>query len=77
MYITLLRPKGDIMAKRVYHLTIEFDPATEEIEYIVETVDEIEDGGIELTQLGSVDLSKHFDKETIKQILETYEIGES
>ena len=65
------------MSKRVYHLTIEFDPATEEIEYIVETVNEVEDGGLELTQLGSVDLSKYFDKDTIKQILEAYEIGES
>ena len=30
------RLKGDIMSKRVYHLTIEYDKDTEEIEYIVE-----------------------------------------
>jgi len=29
------------MAKRTYHLTIEYDKETEEIEYIAESIDEV------------------------------------
>ena len=43
--------KGDMMSKRVYHLTIEYDADTEEIEYV--------------------------DKETLKEILQNYEVGEA
>ena len=65
------------MAKQVYHLTIEFDPQTEEVEYILETVEEVEDGHVQLVQIGNVDLEKYFDKETLKQILQCYEVGEA
>jgi hypothetical protein len=65
------------MSKRVYHLTIEFDSETEEVEYIVETVEKVDDGIVELTQIGRVDLEDHFDEEDIKLILEAYEIGEA
>ena len=65
------------MSKRIYHLTIEFDPETEEVEYMMETVDEIGNGYVELTQIGTVDLEEYFDKETLKQILQCYEVGES
>ena len=58
------------MSKRVYHLTIEFDSETEEVEYIVETVEKVDDGIVELTQIGRVDLEDHFDEEDIKLILE-------
>ena len=69
--------KGDIMSKRVYHLTIEFDPETEEIEYILETLDELDEDNIKLTQIGSLDLEEYFDKDTLKDILQCYEVGES
>ena len=69
--------KGDIMSKRVYHLTIEYDPDTEEIEYIMETVDEVDEGHVQLVQIGSVDLEKYFDKDTLKEILQCYEVGEA
>ena len=70
--------KGDTMSKRVYHLTIEFDPDTEEIEYIVETVEAVDEDFIGLTQIGSVDLeSLDFDKETLREILRCYEVGEA
>ena len=69
--------KGDIMSKRVYHLTIEFDPETEEIEFILETVDEIDYEHIRLTQIGTIDLEEYFDKETLKEILQCYEVGEA
>ena len=65
------------MSKRIYHLTIEYDHNTEEIEYILETVDHIDDGCVNLTQIGTVDLEKYFDKETLKEILQCYEVGEA
>ena len=65
------------MSKRVYHLTIEFDPETEEIEYILETLDEIDEDNIKFTQIGSLDLEEYFDKDTLKEILQCYEVGES
>ena len=65
------------MSKRVYHLTIEYDPDTEDIEYVMETVEHIDDGYIQLTQIGTADLEEYFDKETLKQILQCYEVGEA
>ena len=65
------------MSKRVYHLTIEYDPDTEDIEYVMETIDHIDDGHIQLTQIGTVDLEEYFDKETLKEILQCYEVGEA
>ena len=69
--------KGDIMSKRVYHLTIEYDPETEDIEYVMETVEHVDDGCVQLTEIGTVDLEKYFDKETLKEILQCYEVGEA
>ena len=65
------------MSKKIYHLTFEFDPETEEVEYMMETVDEVEEGFLQLTQIGTVDLEAYFDKETLKEILQCYEVGEA
>ena len=65
------------MSKRVYHLTIEFDPETDDIEYILETIDEIDDDYVQLVQIGNIDLEKYFDKDTLKEILQNYEVGEA
>ena len=65
------------MSKKIYHLTIEFDPETEEVEYMMETVDEVDEGFVQLTQIGTVDLETYFDKETLKEILLCYEVGEA
>jgi len=65
------------MSKKIYHLTIEFDPETEEVEYMMETVDEVDVGYVQLTQIGTVDLGRYFDKETLKEILMCYEVGEA
>jgi len=65
------------MSKKIYHLTIEFDPETEEVEYMMETVDEVDVGYVQLTQIGTVDLEKYFDKETLREILMCYEVGEA
>ena len=66
-----------MMSKKIYHLTIEFDPETEEVEYMMETVDEVDVGYVQLTQIGTVDLEKYFDKETLREILMCYEVGEA
>ncbi len=65
------------MSKKIYHLTIEFDPETEEVEYMMETVDEVEEGFVKLTQIGTVDLETYFDKKTLREILMCYEVGEA
>ena len=65
------------MSRKIYHLTIEFDPDTEEVEYLIETVDEVDEGFVQLTQIGTVDLETYFDKETLKEILMCYEVGEA
>jgi|TARA_Y100000034_G_C6828995_1_gene374055 Ca2+-binding EF-hand superfamily protein len=65
------------MSRKIYHLTIEFDPDTEEVEYLIETVDEVDEGFVQLTQIGTVDLETYFDKETLKEILLCYEVGEA
>ena len=65
------------MSKRIYHLTIEFDAETEEIEYILETVDEVDEDHVQLTQIGVINLEEYFDKETLKEILSNYEMAEA
>ena len=65
------------MSKRVYHLTIEYDPDTEDIEYVMETVEHVDDGHVQLTQIGTVNLEDYFDKETLREILQCYEVGEA
>ena len=65
------------MSKRIYHLTIEYDNETEEVEYIVETVDQLEEDDIRLIEIGSVDISKYFSKEVLKELALCYEMGEA
>ena len=66
------------MSKRIYHLTIEYDNDTEEVEYLVETVEECEDDDIiRLVEIGSVDISKYFSKEVLKELAQCYEMGEA
>ena len=65
------------MSKRIYHLTIEYDADTDEVEYLVETVEELEDDEIRLIEIGSVDISKYFSKEVLKELALCYEMGEA
>jgi len=65
------------MSKRIYHLTIEYDAETEDVEYLVETVEELEDDEIRLVEIGSVDISKYFSKEVLKELAQCYEMGEA
>ena len=65
------------MSKRIYHLTIEYDAETEEVEYIVETIDQLEDDDIRLIEIGTVDISKYFSKEVLKELAQCYEMGEA
>tara|TARA_Y100000310_G_scaffold143805_1_gene143142 strand:+ start:390 stop:608 length:219 start_codon:yes stop_codon:yes gene_type:complete len=62
--------------KRVYHLTIAYDPETEEVEYLMETINEESDS--EVLLLGTSDFSDYFigDQDTdeeIKMILESFD----
>ena len=65
------------MSKRIYHLTIEYDADTDEVEYLVETVEQLEDDEIRLIEIGSVDISKYFSKEVLKELAQCYEMGEA
>ena len=65
------------MSKRIYHLTIEYDADTEEVEYLVETVEQLEDDEIRLIEIGSVDISKYFSKEVLKELAQCYEMAEA
>ena len=65
------------MSKRIYHLTIEYDNDTDEVEYLVETVEQLEDDEVRLVEIGSVDISKYFSKEVLKELAQCYEMGEA
>ena len=65
------------MSKRIYHLTIEYDADTDEVEYLVETVEQLEDDEVRLIEIGSVDISKYFSKEILKELALCYEMGEA
>ena len=67
------------MSKRIYHLSIEYDSETEEVEYILETLDEVEDpdGSTSIVKIGEIELNKHFDKVTLEELAQCQEIGET
>jgi len=65
------------MSKRIYHLTIEYDADTEEVEYLVETVEQLEDDEVRLIEIGSVDITRYFSKEVLKELAQCYEMGEA
>ena len=62
------------MSMKVYHLTIAYNPKTEEIEYIMESVDE---DTLDIQVIGEVDLADYFDEAVLKLISECYEVGEA
>ena len=59
---------------KIYHLTIAYNEKTEEVEYIMESVDE---DSLEIQVIGEVDLADYFDEAVLKLIGECYEIGEA
>ena len=65
--------------KRIYHLTIAYDPETEEVEYLMESIDESSDSDGVL--LGTADLAEYFRgtqevDEELERILESFCDGE-
>ena len=62
---------------KVYTLIIAYNQDTEEIEYILETIDEVDEDHVQLVQIGAIDLEEYFDKETLKEILLGCEVGEA
>ena len=66
------------MALKTYTLKIEYDPDTEEVEYIQEYVDEDEfECLVEFESSGCVDMSEYWDEETMKLASEIYDVGVS
>ena len=66
------------MALKTYTLTIEYDPDTEEVEYIQEYVDEDEfECLVEFESSGCVDMSEYWDKEALEWANEIYDVGVS
>ena len=64
------------MSMKIYNLTIAFNPDTEEIEYIEETVESDGNNDIEeMFHYVDVDLSEYFDEEDLKIIGGTYNVG--
>ena len=59
---------------KIYHLTIAYDEKTEEIEYIVESLDE---ESMEITCIGEINLADYFDEAVLKMIGDCYEVGEA
>ena len=65
--------------KRIYHLTIAYDPETEEVEYLVESIDESSDSEVML--LDVADFAEYFSsnedsEEDVERILEAFCCGE-
>jgi len=61
---------------KVYKLKIMFDPETEEVEYIEETVDTDDPTGAEdMFHYADVELTDYFDEEQLKMIGGCYNIG--
>ena len=66
-------------AKRIYHLTIAYNPDTEEIEYLMEQIEE--SPGSEVVLLGTADFAEYFKgtddmDEEVAKILESFCDGE-
>ena len=59
---------------KIYHLTIAYNPKTEEIEYIMESIDE---DSLDIQVIGEVDLAEYFDEAVLKLIGQCYEVGEA
>ena len=89
--ITLSVERNMNMAKKVYHLTISYDEASDTIEYLCETLeDDISDcttdcmeGGLEFEadvpgfKVLRIDIGKYFDEPTLKLIRECNEVAEA
>jgi hypothetical protein len=61
------------MSKKLYHLVISYDEATDEIEYIEEGIED----EAEVYVIGGITLNDYFDKETLAMLPENYILGES
>jgi len=59
---------------KIYHLTIAYNPETEEIEYILESMEE---ESRDIYIIGEVNLADYFDEAVLKMIGDCYEVGEA
>lgn len=63
------------MAKKVYHLTIEYDSTKDEIEYICEEVQDEASG--EVIQLMQLDMNDFFDEDVMDILIQYGYFGEA
>jgi len=59
--------------KKLYHLTIAYDDATDEVEYFQERIEDAQ----EHYMIGGILLNDYFDDETLALLSEDYILGES
>ena len=60
---------------KIYNLTIMFDPDSEEVEFIEETIDDASDDDEICLMLNDKDITEYFDKETLKLLVDDNELG--
>ena len=60
---------------KIYNLTIMFDPDSEEVEFIEETIDDASDDDEICLMLNDKDITEYFDKETLKLLVDANELG--
>jgi hypothetical protein len=60
---------------KIYNLTIMFDPDSDEVEFIEETIDDTSDDDEICLMLNDKDITEYFDKETLKLLVNANELG--
>ena len=65
--------KGGLM--KIYNLTIMFNPKTDEIEFIEETVDDLSDDNEISLIINDIDITESFDNATLKLLVDANEVG--
>jgi len=65
--------KGGLM--KIYNLTIMFNPKTDEVEFIEETVDDLSDDNEISLIINDIDITKSFDRATLRLLVNANEVG--
>ena len=60
---------------KVYNLTIMFNPDSDEVEFIEETIDDLSDDNQISLIINNIDITESFDKETLKLLVDANEVG--
>ena len=60
---------------KIYNLTIMFNPKTDEVEFIEETVDDLSDDNEISLIINDIDITESFDNATLKLLVDANEVG--